>query len=204
MQAIGLFPTPFLTADLELDTAAYTQLSEQLEQRDPWGIRPGGWQGSVIEDPCELITTLVDRVETLSNDVTRDLWQITGDLECQVVGGWCTRNSTDEPIHNNWSHLHPGAFMAWVYYAHIPPNSGDLVLEPPHKFLDYAMPNEQHLAGINPWNAQRHHYTPVQGELIGFPGWISHAAQPNTSDSTRVSYAFNVELVAKSKQARSA
>jgi uncharacterized protein (TIGR02466 family) len=198
MQAIGLFPTPFLTADPELDTLAYTELSEQLEQQQPEGRRPGGWQGSVLADPCELITTLVDRIETLSNDVTRDLWGITSDLECRVVRGWCTRNAEPEPIHNNWSHLHPGAFMAWVYYAHIPPGSGDLVLEPPHKFLDYALPADQHITETNAWNAQRHHYTPREGELIGFPGWISHAAQPNTASTTRVSFAFNTELVARS------
>lgn len=195
MQAVGIFPTPLLIADLDLDPVAYTQLSEQMEQRELHGRRHGGWQGNILDDPCELITALTDKIETLANDVSRDLWQITDDLECRVVRAWCNRNADETPIHNNWSHLHPGAFMAWVYYAHTPPGSGDLVLEPPHKFLDYALPNDNHIAGDNPWNAQRHHYTPQQGQLIGFPGWISHAAQPNQSSEVRVSYAFNVELM---------
>lgn len=193
MNVIGLFPTPFAYLELDIDPSTLKQLALDLEQEQPQGLRPGGWQSDFLDTSAEGLQQLTSAVENHSLDLVRNLWCVNQQLEPKITQAWCTINRDGGGLANTWSHLHPGAFLSFVYYAHAPQHSGDLVLEPAHTMLDYCVP-ENTLDELNFWNAQRHHYTPQAGTLVAFPGWIKHWAQPNQSGEPRISYALNVEL----------
>ena len=46
-------------------------------------------------------------------------------------------------------------------------------------------------------NNQALQYNAVEGLLIVFPSWLQHAVQPNMSEETRVSIAFNMGFQVK-------
>jgi len=82
-----------------------------------------------------------------------------------------------EPRESTMYHDHesPGRItLSWVYYAQVPPDSGNLC------FIVYA--------------AQRRRIVPVQaevGKLVVFAGFLPHYTQRNNSDETRVSISGN-------------
>ena len=191
MNVLGLFPTPFALLKLNCDPRTYVDYAQNLEHIEPQGVRPGGWQSDFLDLTQEVVAPLVAQIQQCCDGLASELWQLTQRLE--VTQGWINSNRSADQLANNWNHLHPGVFMSFVYYAHAPQHSGDLVLEPPHSWNDYCVP-ENDLAQLNLWNAQRHHYTPSTGDLVAFPGWIKHSARPNQSGEQRISYAFNAQL----------
>ena len=40
-------------------------------------------------------------------------------------------------------------------------------------------------------------YTPTNGDLVVFPGWMPHDIEPNTSSKERISIAFNISFNVK-------
>lgn len=193
MHVQGLFPTPLAYLQLDLDHTAIAQHALELQQQQPQGNRPGGWQSSFLDLTDDVVSDLTHAIQMCADNLASELWQLTNNCKLTVTQGWCNINTDAAQLANNWSHMHPGAFMSFVYYAAAPEHSGDLVIEPPHSWNDYCVP-EYNLTQLNPWNAQRHHYTPQEGMLIGFPGWLKHQAQPNQSGKPRISYAFNAQI----------
>lgn len=193
MNVTGIFPTPLAHQLLTLDTQPFVDYAVELEQQQPQGVREGGWQSEQLDlKTISPICPLVEQVQLCVNELVEHLWQL--DCAATLTQGWINSNQGHAQLANNWSHMHPGNFISLVYYAQVSKYSGDLIIEPPHAWNDYAVP-EDSIQELNPWNAQRHHYTPTQGELIAFPSWIKHAAQPNHTNERRISYAFNAQLL---------
>ena len=193
MHVQGLFPTPLAYLQLDLDAQLLVDHSNRLQLLEPQGHRAGGWQSSFLDLECAPVCDLVQRIQLCADDLAQNLWQLDSSTAVRVVQGWCNVNTESAELANNWSHMHGGAFMSFVYYASVPQHSGDLVIEPPHDWNEYCIP-EHTIAQLNPWNAQRHHYTPHEGMLIGFPSWLKHRAQPNQSGEPRISYAFDARI----------
>lgn len=193
MNVSGIFPTPLAQQQLPLDTQPFIDYAVELEHQQPQGVREGGWQSEQLDlETSSPICLLVEQVQLCVNELVEHLWQL--DCAATLTRGWINSNQGHAQLANNWSHMHQGNFISLVYYAQVSKYSGDLIIEPPHAWNDYAVPDDR-IQELNPWNAQRHHYTPTQGELIAFPSWIKHAAQPNHTDERRISYAFNAQLV---------
>lgn len=193
MNIQGIFPTPLAYLTLSVNAQPLVEYAQQLEQLEPQGVRPGGWQSSTLDLNCVELVPLTSAIAQCLQNLAQYLWQFNTTRTLKLERGWINSNTSEHQLANNWSHLHSGAFMSLVYYAQVPEHSGELVFEPPHNFNDYCIP-ENNLAELNLWNAQRHHYHPRAGELIAFPSWIRHAAQPNRSGEQRISYAFNAEI----------
>ena len=42
--------------------------------------------------------------------------------------------------------------------------------------------------------ASQLYFTPTEGKLLAFPGWVTHGVGQNISDEDRISFAFNINL----------
>jgi hypothetical protein len=87
-------------------------------------------------------------------------------------------------------HVHPGSLVSGVYYSQICPGAGNLTFEDPR--------------GPLPPFLEKLTIKPKEGDLILFPGWLSHYVTPTWggpddtmegmgSGKRRVSFSFNVE-----------
>ena len=86
-------------------------------------------------------------------------------------------------------HNHGIALVGWVYYIDVPENSGDIVFLNPqgNNSWDYFYHNE--FPGSSPNNDLLYKFKPKTGDLLMFPGWLSHYVEPNNSNQTRISMA---------------
>jgi len=202
MQIQGLFPTALAASQLNCNTQQLIDYAHTLEAASPGAARAGGWQSGALDFNAPELAALLNEVANSVQGLAHHLWNFKPEFTLALDNGWINNNRSEAALNNNWSHLHGGHFVSLVYYAQVPEQSGNLILEPAHQFLDYCVP-EQILDELTPWNAQRHHHTPQTGQLIAFPSWIRHSAQPNTTGKERISYAFNASI-ARAQQARSA
>lgn len=86
-------------------------------------------------------------------------------------------------------HNHGTALVGWVYYVDVPENSGDIVFLNPkgNNSWDYFYRVE------NPRAPAEHNllykFRPQNGDLVIFPGWITHYVEPNNTNQQRISIA---------------
>lgn len=97
---------------------------------------------------------------------------------------------------HNKNHVHPGAQWSGVYYIKTPPNCGHIWFTDPcgERHLDMPIMADKQNKPIHYWREV--HYTPIEGRLIMFPGWLSHEVAQNMCDlkgenGWRVSVSFN-------------
>lgn len=105
---------------------------------------------------------------------------------------WINRNG---PRDYNRAHVHPNAILSGTYYAKVPEGAGNI------EFYD---PIRERIMSVYPvkertkMNSQALQYRAAAGLLIVFPSWLQHAVEPNLSEESRVSIAFNMTFRAKS------
>ena len=86
-------------------------------------------------------------------------------------------------------HNHGLALVGWVYYVDVTADSGDIVFLNPkgNNSWDYFYHPER--PNRSPDHDFVHRIQPKSGDLVIFPGWLSHYVEPNTSKRTRISIA---------------
>jgi hypothetical protein len=79
------------------------------------------------------------------------------------------------------SHYHKNSMVSGVFYVRTPPGSGDIVFHDPR--------------GSLPPFGKSLHITPQVGDLVLFPGWLTHEVEPPSVVTTqpRISISFNME-----------
>lgn len=86
-------------------------------------------------------------------------------------------------------HNHGMALVGWVYYIDVADSSGDIVFLNPlgNNSWDYFYHPERE--GRSPDHDFVYKFKPKNGDLLIFPGWLSHYVEPNTSGQFRISIA---------------
>lgn len=97
------------------------------------------------------------------------------------------------PGQNNTPHHHPDCMLAVVYYVKVPPKSGDILLHDPRGSILWQDPQAR--TDVD-WESYRpyHKITPVEGQLLIFPGYIVHSVENNLSDEIRISIAISTRF----------
>lgn len=190
MNVHSIFPTLFTDERLKIDNNSLLEYATAMrDQQDT--DRAGGWQSAWLDLTASELAPLVSEVQAHLDKLSREVYTFPDHLTIKLANGWFNFNDPGvEQLNNNYYHLHGGFFTSTVYYIDVEHNSGNLVLIPPHSFLDYALPF-QLVQQMNQFTAQRFHVLPETGKLVSFPSWINHFAEPNRSNSTRVCVAFN-------------
>lgn len=83
----------------------------------------------------------------------------------------------------NGAHTHGGA-LSGVFYLHVPPNSGKLILCNPAVRSDGRFLRTSNYSVV-----------PENLACIMFPSWLEHYVEPNLSDEPRISMSFNFEVI---------
>ena len=184
-----IFPSLFTDEQTEIDLTALSEWAQQQRSENP--SREGGWQSPWLDLDTPELAPLVEVTNQHFAKLAREVYTFPQDTSIQVTNCWINSNDPGtEQLNNNYYHMHGGYFISAVFYVDCEPDSGNLVLMPPHGFLDYALPF-QLVQQFNMFTAQRFHVEPVPGKLVTFPSWINHYAEPNRSSNTRISIALN-------------
>lgn len=186
------FPTPIWMVDLDVNNdelkTACIKLKEDNEGR-VYSNR-GGWQSNDLhpEYSVSVFQQLVTKV-TEQSDSILSVDYAQNDRCTAVNNFWININQKG---HSNQVHSHPGSFLSAVYYVSVPEGSGSIVFERDSK--DSFIMGTFHLNGQTPVSGVTCEYPPVEGRLLIFPGWLYHSVLPTTTDSERISIAFNIGL----------
>ena len=89
-------------------------------------------------------------------------------------------------------HVHPAANVSGVYYVTAPPATlgpGDA-----GKISFYDPRPRANMIQL-PFQATRHRYAPMPGDMFLFPSWLEHSVSPFHGDGMRICIAFNAKLL---------
>lgn len=92
----------------------------------------------------------------------------------------------------NQPHIHGGnTLLSLIYYAQTPDNCGQLYLTREDSRVDLI--SRFKIDNFLPFAPQLY-FTPTEGKLLAFPGWVTHGVGQNISDEDRISFAFNINI----------
>lgn len=144
----------------------------------------GGWQSDNICDTPKyhnLLSTIEIHINDFANKLNMKYVQ-------KINNAWININYKDS---YNSKHIHPNSMLSGVVYLKTLNNCGDITFYHPlgHQ-LQYDWDknnfNSEHTYNSYCWDM------PVLEKcLYIFPSWLSHSVNKNTSDSERISIAFN-------------
>jgi uncharacterized protein (TIGR02466 family) len=111
-------------------------------------------------------------------------------IELNLAAYWINANRTFD---YNLLHLHTG-FLSGVYYLKVPKNSGKIIFYN-GDMTKMSLVHANFFNHSNYWS--RYSFEPKEGELYIFPSNTLHYVEPNRSNNTRMSVAFNINLTIK-------
>jgi uncharacterized protein (TIGR02466 family) len=86
-----------------------------------------------------------------------------------------------------FDHTHPRSKISGVYYYSTTGSDGGLRFQNPNPMMHYnGFPSDSNSVSAVT-------YKPSVGQLLLFPSWLTHRVNLNTTDSERISIAFNLE-----------
>jgi uncharacterized protein (TIGR02466 family) len=84
------------------------------------------------------------------------------------------------------AHSHGWTDISGVYYIKTNGEDGNLRFQTPNLAGECSQCFDQ----VNlPWD-----HKPMVGKLVLFPGWLKHGINPNNTEDTRISFAFNINF----------
>jgi len=125
----------------------------------------------------------------------RDLQGIISEIPFTLDDCWinCIGPNDEHNSPPNFPHSHSTSWISFVYYVNYATDAGSLVLMSPHQNTELSMPRKI-VSDDNIFNAVRWSVIPTNGLVVAFPGWLTHYVEPNHSDETRISIAYNFSL----------
>lgn len=132
---------------------------------------------TVLDHPIfkRLSKTIDSNAEKFVSDVLQISDKITR------VHSWATINYKGQ---NHGHHKHPGALISVVYYAKCPSGVFNTAIDrsmiQEGYFFDYGVKE------FNRYNSVTWHVQTESGDMLAFPGWISHGSTPNEVDEPRI------------------
>lgn len=184
-QKLVPFSTPiwaFKTdASLEADTAVC--LAMRSENTGVKKSNMGGWQSEILneQDVKNKFPTTFKFIDAAINKVAAEL-----NTKYKIKEAWVNLNDKN---HFNYGHVHPQSTVSGCMYLKVNSTSGQIVFTNPTASVHYSLPRD--IDGF--WGA--FNVSPTVGNLIIFPSYLEHYVEPNLSDETRVSIAFNCEAL---------
>ena len=189
-----IFGTNFGWEYLEIDNPAIESLCYAEQEKSPAPHKAVGWQSGFIDFNVAVLKPLVDAINVKLDEITC-LYKIKKEHAPELTNAWININKpTGVVLGNNVPHLHPGKFASFVYYVRAEEKCGTLTLvSPMHDMMEFAIPHQVY-EKRDEHNSTTWIVTPKAGTLVTFPAWVRHQANPNHSNTDRISIAFNAEL----------
>jgi len=186
MNTFDLFPVPACWENLagQFDAREIQKILDVSSDQAKWNLNQG--KNYLHPDWYMLdkyAPTLKEVITTKLNWYLQEVWGENGQL--RVTISWVNYNPPNTRHHK---HSHPNSIFSGCFYIETEPDAGAIILTNPNKKQFYA----------EPMNKDRNKYaSPIFGcrpdkyDLYLFPSWLEHEVEPNKSNSTRISLAFN-------------
>jgi len=107
------------------------------------------------------------------------------DIKFEIKNSWF--NIQEKGVCHEW-HCHPGYQIAGVYYMRVNADQGGIQFKNPNIIMQSCAFPE---GGVSPQSIE---FIPRDGDIVLFPAWLSHNTIKNTTDTPRISIAFNVDF----------
>ena len=187
IKKITLFSSLLQIAKLD-NTQLNTQLikyatSLKKKTKSAYISNEGGFQSqslSIKDTP--LLKKFISNIKTAMENYISS-YQLVDPYEARISALWFNINSKN---HYNKSHVHPSGQFTGSYYIQTSKNCGRLVMETPvpSHLMDEFYGNK--FTNYNEYTSNVYFHEPQAGELVLFPAWIPHYADPNRSSKDRI------------------
>ena len=174
-------PTP------EKDGGVTSVVLEAVQQRSQYRPQPHQWPEFVEFEKF---------VMRCIPEVLRK-WDCDPGCERAVTRSWINVHPqgsyTDE-------HMHHGVLMAVASYLHVPKNGGDLLVKNPLTPYKFSEPMHRDYFAVDDRDGLE--WTPIQvetGDVLFFPGWLTHKTQKNTSTENRFVMSWNISYASETQ-----
>lgn len=163
---------------------------EATIQNNQGSMRQGGLCSyNVINNLAEQIDLL--DLETFVTEESQKFWKELGYSEsgCRIYQSWANRYP-----HNSFieAHNHAPIALTASFYLQKPKNSGELIFENPLNLLLKHQPYAQLNDISNYHNLFDYKISISEGDLIIFPGYLTHKTTVNLSNTDRIIIGFNI------------
>lgn len=179
MEKFDLFETAISIGcvnSIDIDSTIEKILDHQRNVPTVDRSNTGGYQGHGFKDPC-----LKDLIKNL---IPQRADKPIKSFEMQT---WVNVNDTD-----HWNDIHqhndPGVLLSGIIYIKTPKKCGNLRLYDPRFFLA----GNAYFQYYNQGQGNYITVEPKESMIIFFPPYLPHMVEPNRSDQTRMSIAFNI------------
>ena len=188
------WPTPVWYNDSSIDEIDFKKIVQECyfqKNLDPAGrakSNRNGWQSqsfdlSTFNNNTEIIK-LIKQIENVASQIFND-FGILKKIPAELGNFWININ---QPASFNVAHVHSNSVVSGVCYIKSNDQSGNLIL---HNRSDSEFINKTYTDCNNKSTFSDITYSPIQGRIIFFPGWISHSVGENKSTEDRISISFN-------------
>ena len=172
------WPTPVWYNDSSIDEIDFEKIVQECyfqKNLDPAGrakSNRNGWQSqsfdlSAFNNNTEIIK-LIKQIENVASQIFND-FGILKKIPAELGNFWININ---QPASFNVAHVHSNSVVSGVCYIKSNDQSGNLIL---HNRSDSEFINKTYTDCNNKSTFSDITYSPIQGRIIFFPGWISHS-----------------------------
>lgn len=186
------FPTPIWWIDTQVNILEMHDLYLKIRENDSGREMSnfGGWQGNdILEGDYQLIDSFIKLVEDYSAKCIND-YGFAPSTKLKISNLWFSANSNGgfNQIHN-----HAGAFISGTFYVKVPDGAGDITFYK-NPYEEYAITGVAPIVQHTAISGSTCRYSPREGRLILFPGYLQHAVMPTAGSEDRVSLSFNMGI----------
>lgn len=145
-----------------------------------------GYGVDVSQNHTILETHGMERVKDFMVNFTKDFVKnkLKIKQEFYLTQSWSTKNAKDDRHH---MHTHANTLLSCVYYVQAEcPNSGKLTLANDHNGLFPHFNLTFEYEEYNNYNSKSWTFDVKTGDIVLFPGYLSHFSTPNESDIDRI------------------
>lgn len=174
----------------ELEKFCFYVKNKKITTTDPLSSIKQGWQSHYFyktDKNNKQLTDLLNSVEVVCQKIFTSL-NTKSWLKYKSLNYWI--NICDQD-HYHVRHIHSGSVLSCVFYVKAPEKCGDIIFHNSNDLIQYWW--NSYFEENNSFYSHPS-YTPIENGLIVFPSWLAHSVEPNKSNKSRISIAFNVGL----------
>lgn len=195
------FPKPVWRSSLSKDVALEPILSQiyQLEKktksrqrsnRGPLSFQSGNFKYDA-DKKDDALNDLLFHIGSL----VQAIHQTDRKGEVVLSNAWCNINRKDGM---NIPHTHPGSMYSGVIWLKASEGAGEFVIqETDDRIMIQAEPWYGRIKDptkVPPHWCTEYFFKPIEGDILVFPGFLSHQVMPNNNEDDRISVSFNFQV----------
>lgn len=196
---MSLFPTPVARIQLpnaEVINPGLEKIILEHEARDPSGTRSniGGWQSvdNLVDWPQPEVADLVDSMRCAVLNLVSIITRRTQFEASVSLVAWANINRSGA---FNQVHTHPHNHWSGVYYVQAGDFSDDTIANPGQLHLHDPRERADMYKHPHAPFGKPIHIPPRAGLMVLFPSWLGHSVNVFHSQTTRISIAFNAQVL---------